>query len=204
MGRRAYWRPMTSSLPRSARLVAAAIAVAVAFGCGPRAPVAGNPNPAADSTGYAAADSTTWPALEPVTAAQLLARVQEPGSSATIVNVWATWCAPCREEFPELVRLANEHRAHGLRVLFVSTDFDDQQSAVRRFLARHGARAPWLIKTGKDMEFIDGLDPRWSGALPATIVYDAHGKPVTFWEGRADYARFEAAVAPLLAASTTR
>ena len=54
------------------------------------------------------------------------------------------------------------------------------------------------------MEFIDGLDPRWSGALPVTIVYDARGNPVEFWEGRADYARLESAVAPLLAASTTR
>jgi hypothetical protein len=48
------------------------------------------------------------------------------------------------------------------------------------------------------MEFINGLDRRWGGALPATVVYDSHGTPVEFWEGGADSARFEAAVAPLL------
>jgi thiol-disulfide isomerase/thioredoxin len=134
----------------------------------------------------------------------VLERVREPGARATLVNVWATWCTPCREEFPDLVRLADTHREDGLRVLFVSADFDDQQEAVRGFLAKHRAPAPWLLKTGKDMEFIDHLDPRWSGALPVTIVYDARGNPVEFWEGRADYTRLESAVAPLLAASTTR
>src|SRR5687768_6490353 len=62
--------------------------------------------------------------LEPATAEQLLARVREPGARATLVNVWATWCGPCREEFPALVALAERRRADGLRVLLVSADFD--------------------------------------------------------------------------------
>jgi len=137
-------------------------------------------------------------ALEPATAEQLLARVREPGARATLVNVWATWCGPCREEFPALVALADRRREDGLRVLLVSADFDDQAAEARAFLARHRAPGPWLLKSGPDMEFINGLDRRWSGALPATVVYDSHGTPVEFWEGGADSARFEAAVAPLL------
>ena len=139
--------------------------------------------------------------LEPVTAAQVLERVREPGARATLLNVWATWCGPCREEFPALVSLAERRRADGLRVLFVSADFEEQAADARRFLASHGAPQPWLLKTGPDMEFIDGLEPRWSGALPLTVIYDSNGTPVEYWEGGADSARFEAAVAPLLSRS---
>ena len=138
-------------------------------------------------------------ALEPITAEQLLARAREPGARATLVNIWATWCGPCREEFPALVSMAKRHRTEGLRVLFVSADFEDQAPAARAFLAEHDAPGPWLLKSGPDMEFINGLDRRWTGALPLTLVYDSRGTPVEFWEGGADSSRFEAAVAPLLA-----
>ncbi len=137
-------------------------------------------------------------AIESVTASQVLALARQPGAAATLVNVWATWCGPCREEFPALVSLAERRRDDGLRVLFVSADFEDQAPAARAFLAEHHAPGPWLIKGEKDMEFINNLDRRWTGALPATLIYDAKGQPVAFWEGGADSARFEAAVAPLL------
>ena len=175
--------------PRLA-LLAAACALLLA-GCGQR------PERAADRA--AAVDTL---ALEPVTAEQLIARTREPGARATLVNVWATWCAPCREEFPTIVSLAERHRDDGLRVLFVSADFEDRAHEARAFLAKHRAPGPWLVKTGPDMAFINGLDRRWSGALPVTLVYDSNGQPVEFWEGGADSARFEAAVAPLLATHT--
>lgn len=142
-------------------------------------------------------------AIEPVTASQVLALAQKPGAAATLVNIWATWCGPCREEFPVLVSIAERRRQDGLRVLFVSADFADQAPAARVFLAEHHAPGPWLIKNEPDMEFIDGLDRRWTGALPATLIYDASGQPVAFWEGGADSARFEAALAPLLNGSTS-
>jgi len=155
--------------------------------------------PADRSSGHAASTAVpdTLP-LEPVTAAQIHQRVREPGARVTLVNVWASWCGPCRKEFPAIVALAERERSRGLRVLFVSADFETQAPETRQFLAAHHAPGPWLVKTGKDQEFIDGLDRRWSGALPVTIVYDPTGKPVEFWEGEADSTRFAAAVEPLL------
>ena len=137
-------------------------------------------------------------AIERVNASQVLGLVRRPGATATLVNVWATWCGPCREEFPALVSLAERRKDDGLRVVFVSADFEDQAPAARAFLAEHHAPGPWLIKDQPDMDFINGLDRRWTGALPATLIYDAKGQPVAFWEGGADSARFEAALAPLL------
>ena len=176
------------TIPRFALLAPAVLLVLLA-GCG-HAPGSG-------ASGKAAATPDTLP-LEPVTAEQIHQRVREPGARATLVNVWASWCGPCREEFPSIVSLAERDRARGLRVLFVSADFEEQAPETRAFLASHHTPGPWLVKTGKDQEFIDGLDQRWSGALPVTIVFDPAGKPVQFWEGGADSARFAAAVEPLL------
>ncbi len=111
------------------------------------------------------------------------------GSKATLVNVWATWCGPCREEFPDLVRFARDYAPKGVKLMLVSADFDSTEA--RTFLASQGVDFESYFQTGDDMSFINGMDPRWTGSLPATFVYDAEGRRVDFWEGRADYAKFE-------------
>jgi peroxiredoxin len=58
---------------------------------------------------------------------------------------------------------------------------------VAEFLAERGVDFPTFIKAGKDDDFVDGLDRRWTGAIPATFVYDGRGKLVRYWEGKADY-----------------
>jgi thiol-disulfide isomerase/thioredoxin len=138
------------------------------------------------------------PVVRPGTASKILADVRSPGARATLVNVWATWCGPCRTEFPDLVRFARDARARGVRVVFVSADFPDQLPRVKAFLARQGVTDPSWIKSGDDQAFINALAPRWSGALPATFVYDSTGTQVRFWEGAADSSRFEAEVGAVL------
>jgi thiol-disulfide isomerase/thioredoxin len=124
---------------------------------------------------------------------RILEEVRRPGASAVVLNVWATWCLPCREEFPDLVRLEKEYRAKGVRLVLVSADFPDAVEGAKAFLKEHGVVADSFIKDGDvaDQVFIDGLDPRWSGALPATIVFDGAGRKTAFWEGKADYATLE-------------
>lgn len=62
------------------------------------------------------------------------ARVGVAGQPLTLVNVWATWCIPCREEFADLERLHGDYRARGLRVLAVSID-QGGDADVRTFVA---------------------------------------------------------------------
>jgi len=153
-------------------------------------------SPALAATPTAAAASA--PQVEPATASRILAEVRASRAPVTVVNVWATWCAPCREEFPELARFARDWRGRGVRVLLVSADFEDQLPQVRAFLAAHGVTDRSWIKTGDDMQFINGLNAKWSGALPATFVYDDRGTLRQFWEGMADYARFESETRAIL------
>jgi thiol-disulfide isomerase/thioredoxin len=134
--------------------------------------------------------------LEPADAPRILAAVRAPGAQVVLVNVWATWCAPCREEFPDLLRLRKAYLDRGLRMVLVSADFESQEA--QRFLAEQGVDFPSYIKDGDDMKFIDGLDKKWSGAMPSTFVYDSSGKLVDFREGKASYETLEKAVRDVL------
>ena len=140
--------------------------------------------------------------VTPITASGVQQIVHNPGSKAVLVNVWATWCGPCREEFPGLVRLARKYQGQGLKVVLISADFDTDMGSVKRFLAEQGVDFPSYIKAEKDQEFIDTLDKRWSGALPSTFIYDGTGKMQDFWEGKASFSEFEQKVSKLLESGT--
>jgi thiol-disulfide isomerase/thioredoxin len=154
---------------------------------------AGTARVPAASNAPAARDSAAGPPVLAIHAAGLLARIEQSGARATLVNVWATWCAPCREEFPALLRAARRRAPRGLRLLLVSADFEDQLPAVREFLRAQGVTDTTYIETGDPMVFINAMNPAWSGALPATLVYDAEGRRTAFWEGAADSTRFSVA-----------
>ncbi|MCZ6670720.1 MAG: TlpA disulfide reductase family protein, partial [Acidobacteria bacterium] len=78
----------------------------------------------------------------PATGPEVLAAVRAAGGSVTLVNVWATWCKPCLEEMPDLLRLGKEYRDRGMKVILVSGDFDTQMPAVIEFLERQGVDFP--------------------------------------------------------------
>ena len=127
------------------------------------------------------------PAPAPAGAEAILAEVRKPGAGAVLLNVWATWCSPCREEFPDLLHVARELAPKGLRLVLVSVDFPGAEAETTSFLTSQGVDFPTFLRTGKDEAFVDGLERQWSGAIPATFLYDANGKLVRFWEGKASY-----------------
>jgi thiol-disulfide isomerase/thioredoxin len=171
----------------------AAVGALIGIGCSSRSA------PKSETTVASAAADTSGPPVVPITADGIRA-IAAANGGATLVNVWATWCAPCREEFPALLSVAQAHKADGLRLMLVSADFDDDVPAVKKFLLAHGVRDTSFLKTGNDQKFINDIHPDWTGALPATLVLDASGNVVAFWEGMADSSRFEAAVGKALAA----
>lgn len=136
--------------------------------------------------------------IVPATAAEVLDAVRSSGAQVAVVNVWATWCIPCREELPDLLRFRRDHRDRGVALVLVSADFPDRIGEAREFLAEQGADFPSFLKSGPDQAFIDAFDPEWSGALPATFVYDAAGKRRLSLLKPLTYEALAAAVAPLL------
>lgn len=112
------------------------------------------------------------------------------GDKAVLVNVWATWCAPCIEEFPDIVELQRAYEDE-LQVIFVSADFPDSRDRALDFLREHNVDWTTYFKTGKDQPFIEALSEKWSGALPFTKIIGKDGKVVSSWEQSADYEKFE-------------
>jgi len=80
----------------------------------------------------------------------------------------------------------------------VSADFASQRPAAAALLASQGVGFPTFVKAEGDQRFIDGLDTRWSGALPASLLFDREGRKVAFWEGKASYEELLGKVKPLL------
>jgi thiol-disulfide isomerase/thioredoxin len=117
-----------------------------------------------------------------------------------LVNLWATWCAPCVEEFPDLVKLDEKLRSKGLVVIGVSLDEPRDGDKVVEFITKQKAAFPVYLRKGGDSDsFVEPVDKSWTGAVPTTFIFDRSGKRVgkPLIGGRS-YAAFAAAVEPLL------
>jgi len=125
-------------------------------------------------------------------------RAQQRGR-VLLVDFWATWCDPCREEFPNLVRLHNTYRSRGLSLVAISMDEPESVPAIQRFLQSQGAKFGSYRQHFNDFEaLVNSINPRWGGGIPATFLYDREGRLVNSWEGATTYQEFEDAVKPLL------
>jgi thiol-disulfide isomerase/thioredoxin len=146
------------------------------------------------------------PPVRGATVSAILADIRAARAPLVLLNVWATWCDPCREEMPDLLRFYRAHRAAGLRLVLLSADDEDARGAIATLLAEAAARAgltgpldaPVYLKRDDDMKLIDGLDPRWGGALPATFLFDRDGRRVQSWLEPVTYDELERSVAPRL------
>ncbi len=114
-----------------------------------------------------------------------------------LLNLWATWCAPCKVEMPLLDRLASELEGE-VRVLTVSQDIQGAEKVVPYFQQQGFAKLePWLDqKTELGVTLADG------GLLPTTVLYDASGKEVFRvagdyeWDSEEAIAQIREALAP--------
>lgn len=109
--------------------------------------------------------------------------LQRDRGHIVVMNVWASWCGPCRAETPELVRLANEYRSRG--VVFVGIDTRDNTAAARVFAGKYGMPYPSVVDDGDIVSSLSDLVP--VAAVPSTIVIDERGTVAARIIGRAKY-----------------
>jgi len=118
---------------------------------------------------------------------------------ALLVNFWATWCEPCRDEYPMLNELAKEYGTKGLQVVGVSMDDDGDLILMRRFLARYKPVFPNYRKTpGAEAAFRESVLPGWTGSMPVTIFYAIGGGQVGHFYGEQSREKYEEAIRGLL------
>jgi thiol-disulfide isomerase/thioredoxin len=102
-----------------------------------------------------------------------------------LVNFWATWCDPCREEFPELVKINTDYAD---KIDFIVVSLDDLAEIKRdvpRFLAEMKATMPaFLLKTEDEETAIATISKNYQGGLPFTILFNSKGESIYFRQGK--------------------
>ncbi|HVE65005.1 MAG TPA: TlpA disulfide reductase family protein [Thermoanaerobaculia bacterium] len=178
-------KPPARSRPRSALRAAGAILAAAVLG-----------------SGGALSGAPPSRLAGELDAGGLLQAISREKGRVVLVNFWATWCVPCREEFPLLTRLEKKHRRAGLSVLGVSTDFQKEKAAVEKFLAQQKPSFPNYRKKsgGDDQKFIEAVDSSWGGELPFSVLYDRSGRKVRVFSGELEIAVVEKQIVQLLGA----
>lgn len=113
-----------------------------------------------------------------------------------LVNFWATWCDPCREEFPDLVQINKDYKARGLEFITVSLDDPAEvKTSVPQFLREMRSTMPAYLLNVPDPEpVIKWIDETWGGGLPATYLYDAQGQVIFKHMGRIKPAELRSAI----------
>ncbi len=100
-----------------------------------------------------------------------LEKMLQRDDAVYVINFWATWCKPCLDELPNLVRLADQYRDSGVKVILVSLDYPAAYPrGISRFIAREGIRIPvyWLQETNP-RAIAAAAFPAWNGMIPFTI-----------------------------------
>jgi len=117
-----------------------------------------------------------------------LKKLLRPNNKPLLINFWATWCDPCREEFPDLVKLDTAYRG---KVDFITVSLDDLadiKTFVPKFLGEMKAEMPaYLLKTSDDSAAIELVSKNWQGNLPLTILFDVSGRTAYERNGKFKY-----------------
>lgn len=142
---------------------------------------------------YSQSNSSVEVKIIDVTDLQLL--LEKGKGSPMLINVWATWCEPCREELPDLVKLSDNYNKN-IQFVGISVDEDeDLYSKVIPFLKNQNANFDnYLLIVVEPEDFINLLYTDWSGAIPATFIYDKSGKQTEVLIGKQSYDKFEKAI----------
>ena len=131
---------------------------------------------------------------------EALKELLKPEGKPRLINFWATWCDPCREEFPDLVKLDIEFKS---RIDFLTVSLDDLAEIDRDvpvFLQSMKAEMPpYLLKTPEEDAAISAVSKDWKGGLPYTILIAPDGTRVYFKQGKIKIPEMRAQINALLA-----
>lgn len=166
------------------KLTRAVVGCALFLICSTLAVVGQERSPASATTGSASTAPKSPPVVQQINLAGLK-KALTPSGRPLLVNFWATWCDPCREEFPDLVKLDADYRG---KIDFITISLDELSEINRdvpKFLLLMKAEMPaYLLKAEDDDAAITLISKNFTGALPFTILYDATGRESYFRQGK--------------------
>ncbi|MEN9526657.1 MAG: hypothetical protein RLY56_608 [Pseudomonadota bacterium] len=113
-----------------------------------------------------------------------------------VVNFWATWCAPCLKEIPDLLKLQKEKSSEGMQLIGIAVDEPTANSAeVERFRSRYFPEFRTYARAGVEMdELAQVIDPSWNEVVPTTYLLDREGRVVKRIQGKKTLEEFRTAL----------
>lgn len=143
--------------------------------------------------------SSAAPEIEIVNLEVVQKLISDRNGKPLFINFWATWCAPCVEEFPDIVELSEKK---GEQIDFVAISLDsesDLDKKVKQFVKKNNVNFKVLLLKESDVyPLLDWINDEWRGAIPATFIYDKNGNQISFLLGLQTYSQFETAINKLL------
>lgn len=108
----------------------------------------------------------------------LIRIIHERNGRPLLLNIWATWCEPCREEFPDLNQLHAEYAQQEFDIIAISVDYPDEiESKIKPFLKSMKSKLPvYVADFPSQDDFFALFDKNWTGGIPMTFLYDSNGE----------------------------
>jgi thiol-disulfide isomerase/thioredoxin len=112
-------------------------------------------------------------ALRVVKFSQLEEAIRQQAGKIVVLDLWATWCVPCKQEFPGLVELHHRHGKDGVVCMSLTLDEPESKAAALKFLTEKGATIPNFLIEDEESKWQD----KWQiGAIPVVFVYGRDGQ----------------------------
>lgn len=142
----------------------------------------------AEKEEHIAAADKEWAAqpitLDTIDSTGITGLIKNNSDKLLLINVWATWCGPCVNEFPSLVAINRMYRQRDFQFISISADNPEKKEKVLKMLhTLHAANTNYLFNSDDKYKLIDAVDAKWNGALPYTILVEPGGTIVYAKQG---------------------
>ena len=110
--------------------------------------------------------------------------IRNKSDKLRLINVWASWCGPCVQEFPDFVIIDRIYRSREFEFVSINADKLSRKDNVLKFLQKNEAsNKNYIFNSDNNSELVESIDPQWSGALPYTMLIEQGGKVIYRLQG---------------------
>ena len=110
--------------------------------------------------------------------------IRNKSDKLRLINVWASWCGPCVQEFPDFVILDRIYRSREFEFVSINADKLSRKDNVLKFLQKNEAsNKNYIFNSDNNYALVEAIDPQWSGALPYTMLIEQGGKVIYRLQG---------------------
>lgn len=138
--------------------------------------------------------------LREMTLSQAAGIVKGSQGSPVLFHIYASWCGPCRREFPTVIQVAGKYRDRGLKV--VACSVDEKRSDLEAMLSNYQLPfTPIRITRTSENDFaaaMSSIGAQYENGIPFTAIYDKSGRIAAQWTGSAEESDYDREIAPLL------